>query len=108
MFYDKDETKERKIHLAKKQQQQQQNVRIIPLGGIGEIGKNMTVIEYGTEMIVIDCGLCFPREDMLGVDYVIPDISYLKKNKERIKAVLITHGHEDHIGATPYLLPEIG
>lgn len=87
---------------------QQQNIRITPLGGVGEIGKNMTVIEYGADIIVIDCGLCFPREDMLGVDYVIPDITYLKKNKERIKAVLITHGHEDHIGATPYLLPEIG
>ena len=86
----------------------QNNVRIIPLGGIGEVGKNMTVIECGEDMIVIDCGLCFPREDMLGVDYVIPDISYLRKNKGKIRAVLITHGHEDHIGATPYLLPEIG
>lgn len=92
--------------MAKKQQQY--NVKIIPLGGIGEVGKNMTIIEYGDEMIVIDCGLCFPREDMLGVDYVIPDITYLRKNKEKIKAVLITHGHEDHIGATPYLLPEMG
>ena len=92
--------------MAKKQQQH--NIRITPLGGIGEVGKNMTVIEYGTEMIVIDCGLCFPREDMLGVDYVIPDITYLKKNKEKIKAVLITHGHEDHIGATPCLLREVG
>ncbi len=87
---------------------QQHNIRITPLGGVGEIGKNMTVIEYGPDIVVIDCGLCFPREDMLGVDYVIPDITYLRKNKERIKAVLITHGHEDHIGATPYLLPEIG
>ncbi len=91
--------------MAKKQQH---NIRITPLGGVGEIGKNMTVIEYGNDIVVIDCGLCFPREDMLGVDYVIPDITYLKKNKERIKAVLITHGHEDHIGATPYLLPEMG
>ena len=91
--------------MAKKQQH---NIRITPLGGVGEIGKNMTVIEYGPDIVVIDCGLCFPREDMLGVDYVIPDITYLKKNKERIKAVLITHGHEDHIGATPYLLPEMG
>ena len=87
---------------------QKENVRIIPLGGIGEVGKNMTVIEYGDEIIVIDCGFAFPREDMLGVDYVIPDISYLKKNKEKIKAVLITHGHEDHIGAAPYVLSEIG
>ncbi len=84
------------------------NIRIIPLGGIGEVGKNMTVIEYNNEIIVIDCGLCFPREDMLGVDYVIPDTTYLKKNKEKIKGIFITHGHEDHIGATPYLLPEFG
>lgn len=86
----------------------QQNIRIVPLGGVGEIGKNMWVIEYGEQMLIIDCGFCFPREDMLGVDYVIPDITYVRKNKEKIKAVLITHGHEDHIGATPYLLPEIG
>ena len=86
----------------------QKTIRIIPLGGVGEIGKNMYVIEYADESIVIDCGLCFPREDMLGVDYVIPDITYLKKNKEKIKAVFITHGHEDHIGATPYLLSEMG
>ena len=86
----------------------QNTIRIIPLGGIGEVGKNMTVIEYGEEIILIDCGLSFPREDMLGVDYVIPDTTYLKKNKEKIKAVLITHGHEDHIGATPYLLPDMG
>ncbi len=86
----------------------QSSIRITPLGGIGEIGKNMTVIEYADEIIIMDCGLCFPREDMLGVDYVIPDITYLRENKHKIKAVLITHGHEDHIGATPYLLPELG
>lgn len=86
----------------------QNSVRIIPLGGIGEVGKNMTAIEYGEEIVVIDCGLSFPREDMLGVDYVIPDSTYIKKNKEKLKAVLISHGHEDHIGATPYLLQEFG
>lgn len=82
-------------------------LKIIPLGGLNEIGKNMTAFEYENEIIVVDCGLAFPEDEMLGVDIVIPDISYLEKNKEKVKAVLITHGHEDHIGATPYFLKKI-
>ena len=77
-------------------------LKIIPLGGIGEVGKNMTVIEWGNNILVIDCGLMFPNDDMLGIDYVIPDVTYLEENREKIKAFVITHGHEDHIGATPY------
>lgn len=84
-----------------------ETIKIIPLGGLHEIGKNMTVFEYGNDMIIVDAGLAFPEDDMLGVDLVIQDMTYLVKNKERIKGLVITHGHEDHIGAVPYLLKQI-
>ncbi len=89
--------------MAKKQNK----IKIIPLGGLQEIGKNMTAIEYKDEIIVIDCGLSFPEDEMLGIDVVIPDVSYLVKNHDKLKGIFLTHGHEDHIGAIPYVLRKL-
>jgi ribonuclease J len=82
-------------------------LKIIPLGGLGEIGKNITAFEYGQDIFVVDCGMAFPEEEMLGVDLVLPDTTYLVKNSEKIRGIIVTHGHEDHIGALPYVLKEI-
>ena len=82
-------------------------LKVIPLGGLGEIGKNITVFEYGNDILVVDCGMAFPDDEMLGIDLVLPDTTYLVKNKERVKGIVVTHGHEDHIGALPYVLRDL-
>ncbi|MGB9723547.1 MAG: ribonuclease J [Chloroflexia bacterium] len=85
-----------------------ERLRVIPLGGVAEVGRNMWVVEYGEDILVVDAGLMFPESDMLGVDFILPDISYLRERTRRIRALVITHGHEDHIGALPYLLSDLG
>ena len=98
---------EKKKYRQKRKSASSGELRIIPLGGLGEIGKNLTAFCFADDIIVVDCGLKFPEEDMLGIDFVIPDVQYLTDNREKIKAVFITHGHEDHIGALPFVLPRL-
>ena len=94
----------KKKRTSKKKAEPQKPVKISFLGGINEVGKNMTVFEYDGDMIIVDCGLAFPDEDMLGIDLVIPDFTYVLNNVDRLKGIVITHGHEDHIGSLAYLL----
>ena len=93
--------------LNKKQTESPSKLKIIPLGGLEQIGLNITAFEYEDSIIVVDCGLAFPEDDMLGIDLVIPDVTYLKENADKVKGFMITHGHEDHIGALPYVLKEL-
>src|SRR5438309_6622768 len=83
-------------------------LKVLPLGGLGEIGKNMTVVEYDSRIVVVDTGLRFPSAEMLGIDLVLPDFAYLRERAEDIEGIVITHGHEDHVGALPWVLRELG
>ena len=93
--------------MKKKENKSSSRLKVIPLGGLEQIGMNITAFEYGDSIVVVDCGLSFPADDMLGIDLVIPDVTYLKDNIEKVKGFVITHGHEDHIGALPYVLREL-
>ena len=93
--------------MKKKQTESVSSLKVIPLGGLEQIGMNITAFEYEDSIIVVDCGLSFPEDDMLGIDLVIPDVTYLKNNIDKVKGFMITHGHEDHIGALPYILKDI-
>ena len=93
--------------MKKKENKSGSRLRVIPLGGLEQIGMNITAFEYDDSIVVVDCGLSFPADDMLGIDLVIPDVTYLKDNLDKVKGFVITHGHEDHIGALPYVLREI-
>ncbi len=104
----KNETKKRPVVIGRNANQARKNLKIIPLGGLEEIGRNMTAFEFDNDIVVVDCGLMFPEEEMMGIDYIIPNTEYLEKNKKKIKGVLITHGHFDHIGAIPHIIPKIG
>ena len=83
------------------------SLKIIPIGGLNEIGKNMTLLEYNDQILIIDCGMTFPEDEMYGIDIVIPDFSYVIENRDKLVGMVITHGHEDHIGAIPYLLKNV-
>ena len=93
--------------MKKNEQKSDSKLKIIPLGGLEQIGMNITAFEYEDSIVVVDCGLSFPTDDMLGIDLVIPDFTYLKDNISKVKGLMITHGHEDHIGAIPYMMKEM-